>query len=140
MDRKANAHWQGDLKTGKGTVSSGSGTLSSTPYSFRDRFEDGTSTNPEELLAAAHAACFTMALSMVLQGEGLKADALDTQCTITFEKLPDGFTITHSKLELTGTVPGATAEVFEKAAQTAKANCPVSRLYKTEISLTAKLA
>src|SRR5579863_5549451 len=100
MDRKAKAQWKGDLRSGVGTISSNSGVLSNTPYSFRDRFEQGNGTNPEELLAAAHAACFSMALSLMLQKEGLKADSIDTTCTITLDKEGDGFAITHSHLEL----------------------------------------
>lgn len=140
MDRKAKAQWRGDLRSGKGTISSTSGVLSDTPYSFRDRFEDGPNTNPEELLAAAHAACFSMALSMVLQGEGLKADSIETHCTITLDKEGEGFAIKRSHLDLTARIPGADKSVFERAAQTAKENCPVSKLYDTEITLDAKLA
>lgn len=139
MDRKAKAQWKGDLKSGKGIISSNSGVLSNTPYSFRDRFEQGTGTNPEELLAAAHAACFSMALSLMLQNEGLKADSIDTTCTITLEKEGDGFAITRSHLELTAKIPGATEDAFNRATQAAKENCPVSKLYDTEITLDAKL-
>lgn len=139
MDRRAEAQWQGDLKSGKGTLTTGSKTLSSTPYSFRDRFEDGGNTNPEELLAAAHAGCFTMALSMVLGMEGLKADSLQTTCTVTLDKEGEGFAIKKSALKLTAKVPGATEEVFQRATQAAKVNCPVSKLFDTEITLDAKL-
>jgi lipoyl-dependent peroxiredoxin len=139
MDRKAKAQWKGDLKSGKGIISSNSGVLSNTPYSFRDRFEQGTGTNPEELLAAAHAACFSMALSLMLQNEGLKADSIDTTCTITLEKEGDGFAITHSHLELTAKIPGASEDAFNRATQAAKEGCPVSKLYDTEITLDAKL-
>lgn len=139
MDRKAQAQWKGDLKSGTGTISATSGVLSNTPYSFRDRFEDGKNTNPEELLAAAHAACFSMALSMKLQEEGLKADSLDTTCTITLDKQGDGFAITRSHLNLTARVPGASKEAFDRATKGAKEGCPVSKLYKTEITLDAKL-
>jgi lipoyl-dependent peroxiredoxin len=139
MQRTANAHWSGDLKSGKGTLASHSGVLSNTPYSFRDRFEDGPNTNPEELLAAAHAGCFTMALSLALQNEGLKADSLETKCTITLDKQGDGFAITKSHLELTARIPGATEEQFNRATQGAKEGCPVSKLYDTEITLAAKL-
>lgn len=139
MDRKAKAQWKGDLKSGTGIISSTSGVLSNTPYSFRDRFEDGKNTNPEELLAAAHAACFSMALSLTLQNEHLKADSIDTTCTITLDKEGDGFAIKKSHLDLTASIPGADQAAFERAAQTAKENCPVSKLYDTEITLDAKL-
>lgn len=139
MDRKAKAHWTGDLRTGKGSISSTSGVLSNTPYSFKDRFGDGTATNPEELLAAAHAACFSMALSLMLQNEGLKADSIDTNCTITLDKEGDGFAIKKSALELVAKIPGADQAAFERAAQMAKEGCPVSKLFDTEITLNAKL-
>src|SRR5436305_5653403 len=140
MKRTANAHWRGDLKSGQGDLSTASGVLSSTPYSFHSRFEEGKGTNPEALLAAAHAGCFTMALSAQLGTAGLTADSLETTCTITFEKLPDGFAITESHLELKAKVPGASEEAFEKAVQNAKTGCPVSKLYKTNITLSFKLA
>jgi len=139
MKRTAQAHWSGDLKSGAGTVSMASGTLSNTPYSFHSRFEQGKGTNPEELLAAAHAGCFTMALSAQLASAGLKADSLDTTCTIALEQTDGAFAITESHLELTAKVPGATQEAFDKATQDAKAGCPVSKLYNTNITLTAKL-
>jgi len=139
MKRTANAHWSGDLKAGKGNISTASGVLSSTQYSFGTRFEEGKGTNPEELLAAAHAGCFTMALSAQLGLVGLTAESLETACTITFEKLPDGFAITESHLELTAKVPGASEEAFEKAVENAKTGCPVSKLYKTNITLSFKL-
>ena len=139
MKRTAQAHWSGDLKSGAGTVSMASGTLSNTPYSFHSRFEQGKGTNPEELLAAAHAGCFTMALSAQLGEAGLTADSLETTCTITFEKLPDGFAITESHLELKAKVPGASQEAFDKAVQNAKSGCPVSKLYKTNITLSSTL-
>jgi osmotically inducible protein OsmC len=140
MKRTAQAKWQGDLKSGTGTISTASGTLASTPYSFHTRFEDGKGTNPEELLAAAHAGCFTMALSAQLAQAGLKADSLETSCTITLEQKEGGFAITGSHLELKAKVPGATQEAFEKATQAAKAGCPVSKLYNTAITLNATLA
>jgi lipoyl-dependent peroxiredoxin len=139
MKRTANAVWKGDLKAGAGTVSTASGVLSNTNYSFKTRFEDGVGTNPEELLAAAHAGCFTMAVSAQLAGAGLTATSLETTCTITFEKLPDGFAITESHLDLKGKVPGATKEAFDTAVNNAKSGCPVSKLYKTNITLTAVL-
>ncbi len=124
---------------GAGTISTASGVLSNTQYSFKTRFQDGVGTNPEELLAAAHAGCFSMALSLILQNEGLKADTIDTSCTISLEKVGDGFSITKSHLVLEAKVPGATEEVFTRATNTAKENCPVSKLYDTEIVLDAKL-
>src|SRR5438045_117503 len=135
MKRTANAQWSGDLKAGKGNISTASGVLTSTPYSFGTRFEEGKGTNPEELLAAAHAGCFTMAVSAQLASAGLKADSLDTTCTITLEKKDDGFAITESHLELNARIPGASQEAFDKATQAAKAGCPVSKLYKTNITL-----
>ena len=139
MQRTAEAKWQGDLKSGTGQISTASGTLANTPYSFHSRFEQGKGTNPEELLAAAHAGCFTMALSNQLAQAGLKAESLETTCTITLDKTDGGFGITESHLELKAKVPGASQEAFDKAAQEAKAGCPVSKLYKTNITLNATL-
>lgn len=139
MDRNAKAHWKGDLRSGQGALSSGSGVLSNTPYSFKDRFEQGTGTNPEELLAAAHAGCFSMALSLMLQNEGLKADSIDTTCTVTLDKEGEGFAIKKSALKLVAKIPGASEDAFNRAAQNAKENCPVSKLFDTEITLDAKL-
>jgi osmotically inducible protein OsmC len=139
MQRTAKAKWQGDLRSGTGSISTASGTLSDTPYSFHSRFEDGKGTNPEELLAAAHAGCFTMALSNQLAQAGLKAESLETTCTITVEKTDSGFGITESHLELTAKVPGASEEAFDTATQQAKAGCPVSKLYNTKITLNARL-
>ena len=139
MKRTAEAKWQGDLKTGTGQITTASGTLANTPYSFHSRFEQGKGTDPEELLAAAHAGCFTMALSNQLAQAGLKAESLETTCTITLDKKDDGFGITESHLELKAKVPGASKEAFEKATQEAKAGCPVSKLYKTNITLNATL-
>lgn len=140
MNRTAKAQWKGDLKSGSGIISSASGVLSSTPYSFRDRFESGTGTNPEELLAAAHAGCFSMALSLMLQNEGLKADSIETTCTITLDKEGEGFAIKRSHLDLTAKIPRASEEAFRRAADAAKEGCPVSKLFDTEITLNAKLA
>lgn len=139
MERSSKAQWKGDLRSGQGTLSSGSGVLSNTPYSFKDRFEQGTGTNPEELLAAAHAGCFSMALSAELQKEGLKADSIDTTCNITLEKEGSGFAIKKSRLELRAKIPNASQDAFDRAAQNAKENCPVSKLFDTEITLDAKL-
>jgi lipoyl-dependent peroxiredoxin len=139
MERSAKAQWKGDLKSGGGTISSGSGVLSNTPYSFRDRFEQGPGTNPEELLAAAHAGCFSMALSAELQKAGLKADSIDTTCKVRLEKEGDGFAIKKSQLELRAKIPNADQDAFQRAAQNAKEGCPVSKLFDTEITLEAKL-
>lgn len=139
MKRSAQAKWQGDLKSGTGTISTASGTLATTPYSFRSRFEQGTGTNPEELLAAAHAGCFTMALSAQLGEAGLKATSLETSCTITLEQKDGGFAITESHLELKAKIPGAGAEAFEKATKAAETGCPVSKLFNTKITLDAHL-
>jgi len=139
MKRSAQAKWQGDLKGGTGTLSTASGTLATTPYSFHSRFEQGKGTNPEELLAAAHAGCFTMALSAQLGEAGLKATSLETSCTITLEQKDGGFAITESHLELKAKVPGATAEAFEKATKAAETGCPVSKLFNTKITLDAHL-
>src|SRR4051812_8256479 len=115
MKRSGSAKWQGDLKSGKGVVSTASGTLAETPYSFSSRFEEGTGTNPEELLAAAHAGCFTMALSNQLATAGFPAESLETTCTITLDKVDGSFAITESHLELTAKVPGVTQEAFDAA-------------------------
>jgi lipoyl-dependent peroxiredoxin len=139
MKRTANAQWQGDLKSGKGTISAASGVLSQTPYSFHTRFEEAQGTNPEELLAAAHAGCFTMALSAQLGAAGFTPENLETTCTITLEKQPDGFAITESHLDLKARVPGATQAQFDEAINAAKTGCPVSKLYKANITLTSHL-
>lgn len=141
MERTASAVWQGGLKDGKGVISTQSGVLKQTQYSFGTRFEDGIGTNPEELIAAAHAGCFTMALSAQLTNANLKPESLETNAVATFVKTDAGFTITQIKLTTVAKVPGADAAAFDKAAQEAKANCPISRLFKgnTEIILDAKL-
>ena len=139
MKRHASAIWQGDLKTGKGTVSSESGILSKTQYSFGTRFENGPGTNPEELIAAAHAGCFTMALSGQLGNAGLVAEKLETTATLTFEKLDAGWTVTQIHLDVKGKVPKADAAAWEKATSAAKAGCPISRLLNTTITMDAKL-
>jgi osmotically inducible protein OsmC len=133
MKRSAEARWQGSLKTGNGQLTTGTKTLNATPYSFSARFESGAGTNPEELLAAAHAGCFTMALTAQLLGAGLTADSIETQCTITLD-VPT-LTITASDLVMKAKVPGATPEQFGKQAQAAKEGCPVSKLYNTAITL-----
>jgi osmotically inducible protein OsmC len=139
MQRKASAVWQGGLKDGKGTLSADSGVLKQTPYSFATRFEGTPGTNPEELLAAAHAGCFTMALSAQLGGAGMTAERLETTCTITLEKVGDGFSITKSHLDLAATIPGADQAKFDAAVKAAETGCPVSKLFKAEISVNARL-
>ena len=139
MKRTASAFWQGDLKKGQGTVSTQSGVLNKTQYSFSTRFEDGIGTNPEELIAAAHAGCFTMALSAFLGGAGFTAEELSTQATLTLEQVDGNWTITAVHLDLTGRVPGIDAAKFEEIADQAKAGCPVSRVLKADITLTKKL-
>ena len=139
MKRKASAMWQGGLKDGKGTVSTDSGVLQSTAYSFGTRFENGKGTNPEELIAAAHAGCFTMALSAQLGEKGLVPEKLQTSATVTLEKVDAGWSVTAIHLEVNGKVPQADAAAFEQAANAAKAGCPISRLLKTAITMDAKL-
>src|ERR1700759_2945158 len=133
MKRTANAHWQGDLKSGKGDISTASGVLSKTQYSFSTRFEDGKGTNPEELIAAAHAGCFTMALSSELGKAGMSPEALDTKATLTMEKTDAGFTITKIHLDVTAKLPGGGDNAkFQEVAAGAKKNCPVSRVLNAE--------
>jgi osmotically inducible protein OsmC len=139
MIRKASAGWNGSLKDGKGTISTESGVLSKTPYSFATRFENARGTNPEELIAAAHAGCFTMALSAELGKAGITPANLETSAAVTLEKLEAGFTVTKVHLEVTANIPDADPAAFEKAAQTAKAGCPISRLLKAEITMNARL-
>lgn len=139
MQRKASATWQGGIKDGKGTISTETGVLKQTPYSFSARFESGAGTNPEELLAAAHAGCFTMALSGQLGEAGMTAQKLDTTATVTIEKVANGFTITQSHLDLVARIPGADKAKFDAAVKAAQTGCPVSRLFKTEISVSARL-
>lgn len=139
MKRKASAVWQGGLKDGKGSISTESGVLSNTQYSFSTRFEDGIGTNPEELIAAAHAGCFSMALSGQLGAAGLTATSINTTATVKMEKTEAGFTVTAVHLDLTAKIPGADQAAFDTAAANAKAGCPISRLLKAEITLDAKL-
>lgn len=140
MKRKGSAVWKGGLKDGKGTVSTESGVLKGTQYSFSTRFENGAGTNPEELLAAAHAGCFSMALSGQLAQAGLTADSIETTATVTLEKVEAGFAITAVHLEVTARIPGADQAKFEQAAANAKAGCPVSKLFNAKITMDAKLA
>ena len=140
MIRKASAVWKGGLKDGKGTVSSASGVLKNTPYSFSTRFEEQPGTNPEELIAAAHAGCFSMALSAQLGNAGMTPESIETSATLTMEKLEAGFTITAIHLDVVAKIPGGDAAKFEEAANNAKAGCPVSRVLNAKITMNAKLA
>ncbi len=140
MQRTGSAVWKGGLKDGKGTVSTASGVLKDTQYSFSTRFENGAGTNPEELIAAAHAGCFSMALSAQLGEANMKAESINTTATVTLEKTDAGFTVTKSHLDVTAKIPGADKAAFDKAANNAKAGCPISRLLKAEITMDAKLA
>ena len=139
MKRNASAIWRGGLKDGKGTMVPDSGVLDNAQYSFTTRFEDGKGTNPEELIAAAHAGCFSMALSGQLGNAGLTAESINTTASVTLEKTDAGFTITKVHLDVRANVPGATEDASNTAANNAKAGCPVSRLLKADISMTAKL-
>jgi len=139
MERKGSAVWQGDLKGGKGTVSTGSGLLKDAQYSFSTRFEHGVGTNPEELIAAAHAGCFSMALSAQLGEAKLTPESVRTTATVTLERTDAGFTVTKVHLDVAAKVPGASPAAFERAAANAKAGCPISRLLNAAISMTAKL-
>jgi osmotically inducible protein OsmC len=139
MQRKASAVWKGGLKDGKGAVSGASGVLNNTPYSFATRFENTPGTNPEELIAAAHAACFSMALSAQLGAANLTPSSIETSATLSLEKLDSGWAITAIHLDTVGQVPGADDATFQKIAESAKANCPVSKVLKANITLSAKL-
>ena len=139
MKRKASAVWSGGLKNGKGTISTDSGILSAAQYSFITRFENGKGTNPEELIAAAHAGCFSMALSAQLEAAGLTAESINTTASVSLDKLDAGFAITAVHLDVTARVPKATREAFETAARNAKEGCPVSKVLNATITMDAKL-
>jgi osmotically inducible protein OsmC len=139
MKRKGSAVWRGGLKDGKGTVSTDSGVLSNTQYSFSTRFEDGAGTNPEELIAAAHAGCFSMALSAQLGNAGMTAESIATTATVNLEKTDAGFTITAVHLDVKARIPGADKAGFDAAANNAKAGCPVSRVLNAAITMNASL-
>lgn len=140
MIRKANAVWRGTGREGTGDLTTASGVLSSTPYSYKTRFEDAAGTNPEELIAAAHAGCFTMALAFGLQQAGLTPDELRTEAAVTIDPAQGGgFSITRSALTLRARVPGLDAAKFQELAKGAEQNCPVSKLLKAEITLDAQL-
>lgn len=139
MLRKGSAIWQGGLRDGKGAVSTESGVLSDTQYSFATRFEDGKGTNPEELIAAAHAGCFSMALSKQLEDAGMKAEEIRTTAALRLEKTDAGFSITKIHLDVAARIPGGDRAAFETAAKNAKAGCPVSRVLNAEITMDARL-
>jgi len=139
MKRSATAMWNGDLQSGKGTISTDSGVLSNSQYSFATRFGQDKGTNPEELIAAAHAGCFSMALSLQLAEAGLVAQSITTKATVTIEKTDAGFTITQSHLDLTARIPGASQQAFEKATDNARDGCPVSKVLNAKITLDRKL-
>jgi osmotically inducible protein OsmC len=139
MKRTATAMWDGGLKDGKGKISTQSGILDNTQYGFGSRFESGAGTNPEELIAAAHAGCFTMALSAQLGEAGLTAERLTTTAAVTLEKVEEGFSITTIHLDLVAKIPGASQQAFEEAANKAKVGCPVSKVLNAQITLNARL-
>jgi lipoyl-dependent peroxiredoxin len=139
MKKSASAVWQGDLKNGKGTISTESGALKDNPYGFNTRFEGAPGTNPEELIGAAHAGCFSMALSMMLGQAGLTAERIETKAEVTLDKQDEGFSITAIALTLNAKVPGAEQDQFQQIANQAKEGCPVSKVLNAEISLNATL-
>jgi osmotically inducible protein OsmC len=139
MKRKASAVWHGGLKDGKGAISTESGVLKQTQYSFSTRFENGIGTNPEELIAAAHAGCFSMALSAELGRAGITPESIFTTATVTLDKTDAGFTVTESHLDMTAKIPGIDSEKFLAIANGAKAGCPISRLLNAKVTLDAKL-
>ncbi len=139
IHRTGSAHWQGGLKDGKGAISTASGALDGYPYGFASRFEGVAGSNPEELLGAAHAACFTMALTLVLAESGLTADTIDTKAVVTLEQSDGGFFIPLVELTLRAAIPGADEATFQTAAANAKANCPLSKVMNAEITLDAAL-
>jgi len=139
MKKTASAVWQGDLKSGKGTISTQSGALKENPYGFNTRFEGAPGTNPEELIGAAHAGCFSMALSMMLGQAGLTAERIETQAEVTLDKQGEGFAITAIALTLKATIPGADEAQFQQIANQAKEGCPVSKVLNAQISLSATL-
>lgn len=139
MQRKASAVWKGGLRAGSGSISTASKALSETPYSFGTRFENMAGTNPEELVAAAHAACFSMALSLVLGTQKIEPAEINTSATTTIEKVGDSWQVTESHLDVVADIPNVSDEVFQRAASEAKTNCPISRLLNTKITMNAKL-
>jgi len=139
MIKKASAIWKGGIKDGGGTISTETGVLKNAPYGFKSRFENGPGTNPEELLGAAHAGCFSMALSLMLGEAGMTAEKIETQAAVTLEKVAEGFAITASHLDVTVKIPGADEAKFQEIAAKAKAGCPVSKVLNAKITMNAKL-
>lgn len=139
MIKHASAVWTGGLKDGGGTLSTETGVLKDSPYGFKSRFENGRGTNPEELIGAAHAGCFSMALSLILGNAGLTAERIETRAAVTLDKVGEGFEITSSHLDVVAKIPGATPEKFAELANQAKVGCPVSKLLKAKITLDARL-
>jgi osmotically inducible protein OsmC len=139
-ESKGTAEWIGNLKEGKGVLSTGSGAITESPYSFGTRFGEDLGTNPEELVAAAHAACFSMALSAQLANAGMTVDSVKTTATVTMDKVGDGFGVTKSHLEVVASIPGADEAKFNELAEAAKSGCPISKLLNAEITMSAKLA
>jgi osmotically inducible protein OsmC len=137
--RKGWAVWKGGIKDGSGTISTETGVLHDAPYGFKSRFEKGEGTNPEELIAAAHAACFSMALSLMVGEGGLTPERIETHAAVTIEKVGEGFEITRSHLDVSAKIPGADDTKFQELASKAKAGCPVSKLLKAQITMDAKL-
>ena len=140
INRSGSAAWSGGLKDGKGTISTETGVLSNAPYGFKSRFEDGPGTNPEELIGAAHAGCFSMALSLMLGNAGLTAERIETKAAVTLEKVGEGFSITAVHLDVKAKIPGTDTETFQRIATQAKEGCPVSKLFKATITMDATLA
>ncbi|GAC1409499.1 MAG: OsmC family protein [Burkholderiaceae bacterium] len=137
--KKASAVWTGGIKDGGGTISTETGVLRQAPYGFKARFEDGPGTNPEELVGAAHAGCFSMAFSLMLTEAGMKPEKIETHATVTLEKVGEGFDITSSHLDVVARIPGIDQTRFDEIANKAKAGCPVSKVLKTNITMTARL-
>ena len=137
--KKASAVWKGGIKDGGGTISTETGVLKDAPYGFKSRFENGRGTNPEELIAAAHAGCFSMALSLMLGNEGLKPEKIETQAEVTLDKVGEGFEITASHLNVVAKIPGTDQAKFERIANKAKEGCPVSKVLKAKITMNARL-
>ena len=137
--KKASAVWKGGIKDGSGTMSTETGVLNDAAYGFKSRFENGKGTNPEELIGAAHAGCFSMALSLMLGNEGLTAEKIETQAEVTLDKVGEGFEITASHLNVVAKIPGADQAAFERIANKAKEGCPVSKLLKAKITMNARL-
>jgi lipoyl-dependent peroxiredoxin len=140
MIKKGSAVWKGSIKEGAGTISTETGVLKNAPYGFKSRFEDGPGTNPEELIGAAHAACFSMALSVGLGAAGFTADSIQTEAAVRLEKVGDGFAITHSDLVCVAKIPNIDDKTFQQIAEQTKSGCPVSKVLNAKISLAAKLA